>query len=77
MAKSSESRAKQNRPPEPQHSRVVEGYGEVSTHPMDEMLRQWGRGELSPEQAIGHLMQHLAMVQDQLERLRGRVATRE
>jgi hypothetical protein len=58
MAKSRESRAKQSRPPEPQLSRVVEGYGEVSAHPTDEMLRQWGRGELLPEQANGEVSAH-------------------
>lgn len=61
----------------PSLCRVIENYGEVSTHPVDEVLRQWGGGELSPEQAVGHLMQHIARLYDQMDDLRTRLVAVE
>jgi len=74
MAKSS---GKRNVSPVPSLCRIIENYGEVSTHPMDEVLRQWGGGELSPEQAVGHLMQHIAMLYDQIGYIRVRLTAVE
>ena len=31
----------------------------MSTYPLSELLHRWSLGELTAEQAIGHLMQHL------------------
>jgi hypothetical protein len=64
-------------PAGPSLHRMIEGYGKVSTHPLEEVLRQWGSGELTPDQAVGHLMQHIAALHDQVARLRGRMAAVE
>jgi hypothetical protein len=63
--------------PTPSLHRTIEGYGEVSTPPLDEVIRQWGGGQLTPEQAIGSVMQHLAALHDQVTRLRVRLTTLE
>jgi hypothetical protein len=31
----------------------------MSTHPLPDFLLLWAKGELTSEQAIGHLLQHL------------------
>lgn len=31
----------------------------MSTYPVSELLHLWDKGKLTPEQAIGHLLQHL------------------
>ena len=31
----------------------------MSTHPVPELMRLWRRGELTAEQATGHMLQHL------------------
>jgi hypothetical protein len=30
----------------------------LSTYSLPDLLRKWSKGELTPEQAIGHLIQH-------------------
>ena len=40
----------------------------MSTYPIDELLHRWKVGQLTPEQAIGHLLQHIeALTQQQAE----------
>ena len=40
----------------------------MSTYTLPDLLNQWQRDELTAEQAIGHLLQHLAaLVQRQTE----------
>jgi hypothetical protein len=46
----------------------------MSTYELEELLKMWRGEKLTPEQAIGHLMQHLLALRAQLyeaeERLR-------
>jgi hypothetical protein len=37
----------------------------MSTYPPDELMRKWTQGDLTPEQAIGHIVQHLQRMQEQ------------
>lgn len=41
----------------------------MSTYSLPELLKKWDRGELSLEQAIGHVLQHLLGVSKQLSEL--------
>lgn len=34
----------------------------MSTYSVDELLRQWQRNSITPEQAIGYILQHLALL---------------
>jgi hypothetical protein len=36
----------------------------MSTSSIDELLRKWTQGSLTPEQAIGHMLQHLKRLDD-------------
>ena len=38
----------------------------MSTYPIDELLHLWKVGKLTPEQAIGHLLQHVEALTKQL-----------
>ena len=38
----------------------------MSTYPIDELLHRWKVGQLTPEQAIGHLLQHLETLSKQV-----------
>ncbi len=40
----------------------------MATYPLKKLLSMWQRGELTVEQAIGHILQHLI----NLEKRRGR-----
>jgi hypothetical protein len=43
----------------------------TSTYTIAELIRKWGKGELTNEQVIGHLLQHLAVFdtrQNELEK---------
>lgn len=44
----------------------------MSTYLFDEFLRQWAQGSLTPEQAIGHLLQHVRLQHERLSTLEGR-----
>ncbi|NJN65518.1 MAG: hypothetical protein HC884_01810 [Chloroflexaceae bacterium] len=46
----------------------------MSTYPLDELLRMWRGGKLTPDQAIGQLMQHLALLRGQLQEFRRHLA---
>lgn len=41
----------------------------MSTYPASDLLQQWIRGEITPEQAIGHLLQHLVALHQQYQQL--------
>ena len=45
----------------------------MSTYPVDDLLHRWKLGELSAEQAIGHLLQHLLALTQQLADLERRL----
>ena len=45
----------------------------MSTSTADHLLQQWKRGEMTPEQAIGHLLQHLVALHQQYHQLAGSV----
>jgi hypothetical protein len=56
----------------------------MSTYPIDDLLHRWDRRELTPEQAIGHLLQHvetltqrLAAAEKTIRRLEQRRPTKE
>ena len=38
----------------------------MSTYPIDELLHRWKVGQLTPEQAIGHLLQHVETLSKQV-----------
>jgi hypothetical protein len=38
----------------------------MSTYPVDDLLRRWGRGDLTPEQALGYLLQNVVLLADRL-----------
>lgn len=41
----------------------------MSTYPLDDLLTQWSRGDLTPEQAIGHLLQHIKQLHERHQQL--------
>ncbi|MFN8488178.1 MAG: hypothetical protein U0350_11335 [Caldilineaceae bacterium] len=45
----------------------------MSTYPAQELLQKWALGELTAEQAIGHLLQYLQRTQQQHAELEKRV----
>ena len=52
------------------------GY-KMSTYPLSELLHLWKRGELTAEQAIGYMLQHLPDFEERLTALQtGRRRTR-
>lgn len=38
----------------------------MSTYPLNELMRKWTQGDMTPEQAIGHILQHLNKMNDQM-----------
>jgi hypothetical protein len=44
----------------------------MATEPIEELWGQWQREELSPERAIGQLLQHLLLIKWELEQLKQR-----
>ncbi len=38
----------------------------MSTYSLDELLRKWSQGDLTPDQAIGHMLQHLTRLNEEL-----------
>lgn len=47
----------------------------MSTHTLEELLRQWGNGDLTAEQMIGHIVQHLMTLRNQQAHLERHLAT--
>ena len=45
----------------------------MSTYPATDLLRLWSQGEITPEQAIGHLVQNLVAVTQRLADLEKRL----
>jgi hypothetical protein len=46
---------------------------DLSTYPIAELLRRWKLGELTAEQAVGHLIQHFILLTHQVTALERRV----
>ena len=45
----------------------------MSTYPASDLLRLWSLGEVTPEQTIGHLVQHLVTITQRLTDLEKRL----
>ena len=45
----------------------------MSTYPAPDLLRLWSLGEVTPEQTIGHLVQHLVTITQRLTELEKRL----
>ena len=45
----------------------------TSTYTLAELLRKWGRNELTTEQAIGHFLQHLIAFATRLSEIEKRL----
>ncbi|HMN28530.1 MAG TPA: hypothetical protein PKE45_10285 [Caldilineaceae bacterium] len=45
----------------------------MSTYPIADLLRRWSLGELSDQQAIGHLLQHVLALTNQVAALERRL----
>jgi hypothetical protein len=45
----------------------------MSTYTLPEVLHMWDKGELTPEQAIGHLLQHHAALIQRLAEVEKRL----
>jgi hypothetical protein len=41
----------------------------MATHTPPNLRQRWGRGELTDEQVIGHLIQHLLIVYERLDKI--------
>ena len=49
----------------------------MSAYPLETLLRQWARGDLSTEQAIGQILQVLAKLQDRIQEVENRLFRQE
>ena len=49
----------------------------MSTYPLPELLHRWSLGQISAEQAIGHLVQNLLAITQRQTELEKRVRHRE
>ena len=45
----------------------------MATHPVPDLLQRWAKSELTVEQAIGHLLQHLLAVVQRLAEIEKRL----
>ena len=45
----------------------------MSTYPAPDLLRLWSLGEVTPEQTVGHLVQHLVAITQRLTELEKRL----
>ena len=45
----------------------------MSTYPAPDLLRLWSLGEVTPEQTIGHLVQHLITITQRLTEVEKRL----
>lgn len=41
----------------------------MSTYPISQLLKLWKQGQLTVEQVIGHLLQHIAALEKRLQEL--------
>lgn len=46
----------------------------MSTYPLSQVLGKWTQGELTADQAIGHILQHLVAQEQQLVQIRQSLA---
>ena len=49
----------------------------MATHSPTELRRLWGRNELTDEQLLGHLVQHLLILYERLDELERRLRQQE
>ena len=49
----------------------------MSAYPIETLLRQWARGDLTPEQAIGQILQIVGKLQEQIQDIENRLLRRE
>lgn len=42
----------------------------MGTFSLEELLQQWGREDMTTEQAVGHLIQHIKLLHEELPPLR-------
>ncbi len=45
----------------------------MSTYPFDELMSKWSRGDITTEQAIGHMLQHINKLYEQIRELKQRL----
>ena len=45
----------------------------MSAYPLETLLRQWARGDLTTEQAIGQILQLIAKLQDRIQETENRL----
>ena len=45
----------------------------MATHTPPDLRQRWGRGELTDQQAIGHLLQHLLIIYERLDEIEKRL----
>jgi hypothetical protein len=41
----------------------------TTTYPLKQLLALWAQGQLTPEQVIGHLLQHLVALEQRVRQL--------
>ncbi len=49
----------------------------MSAYPLETLLRQWARGDLSTEQAVGQILQILSKLQDRIQEVENKLFRRE
>jgi hypothetical protein len=49
----------------------------MATYPLNELRHKWATGELTVEQAIGHQLQHLIILTEELSEIKQRLRTLE
>jgi hypothetical protein len=45
----------------------------MSAYPLKTLLRQWARGDLTTEQAVGQVLQIIAKLQDRIQEVENRL----
>ena len=45
----------------------------MSTYPIPDLLQRWAKGELTVEQAVGHVLQHLLTLAQRLAEMERRL----
>ena len=45
----------------------------MSTYPLKTLLRQWARGDLTTEQAVGQILQFLVKLQESIQEVENRL----
>jgi len=55
------------------HSLHKKGYNQMSTYSLPDLLHQWAQGNLTADQAVGHVLQNLPLLLQRLTDLDKRV----